>query len=318
MVTGRRLRLPQFSLGGLQPSGLRLSWGLALSSTLAFSLATPLARLTLDLGVDPTTLLVLRFTLAIGLLAGTLRLIAPDKLWADRRGVLIAYFAGLENGIGVLCFFWALTRLEASVATMIFTLNPLLILGLLALRGERLTYRHWLRIGLGLAGVFFVIGPAGQIDWLGVLLLGITIGCIALEFVIIQWYLQPYDSRTVTLYVLSGMLTTIFGYWLWQGPAWQAPSGPAWLYIILLAVVCTYFAWWAMFSSIRYIGSGQVAMLVPLETLLTVLWSFMLLGERFSPGQYVGAGLILLSTGLAVQRLGQLRKRLRWRAGQRL
>jgi len=36
---------------------------------------------------------------------------------------LIALLAGLENGIGVLCFFWALTRLAASIATMIFTLN---------------------------------------------------------------------------------------------------------------------------------------------------------------------------------------------------
>jgi drug/metabolite transporter (DMT)-like permease len=263
-------------------------------------------------------MLVLRFTMAIALLVGTLRLTAPDKLKADRRGLLIATFAGLENGMGVLCFFWALTRLEASIATMIFTLYPLLVLGLLALGGEKLTYRHLVRIILGLIGIFLIIGPAGGIDWLGLLLLGVTICCISVELVLIQWYLQPYDSRTVTLYVLSGILTTITGYWWWQGTAWQNPSGSAWLLILLLAVVCTYFAWWAMFSGMRQIGSGQVAMLVPLETLLTVLWSFMLLGERFSLWQYVGAGLILLSTSLAANRLRWARWPPRWRVWSKL
>ena len=193
---------------------------------------------------------------------------------------------------------------------MIFTLNPLLVLGLLALRGEKLTYRHLIRIILGLGGIFLVLGPAGQIDWIGVLLIGITICCISVELVVIQWYLQPYDARTVTLYVLSGMFTTILGYWLWQGTEWHNPGWRAWIFIGLLAVVCTYFAWWAMFTGLQQIGSGQVAMLVPLETLLTIIWSFILLGERFTLWQFIGTGLILLSTILAIQRLGRGRKRL--------
>lgn len=293
-----------------KPVGASLGWALALGATLAFSLSTPFARLAIDQGVNPTTMLVLRFSIAIVLLVGTLQLTAPDKLRVRRSGWLIALLAGLENGIGVLCFFWSLTRLDASTATMIFTLNPLLVLGLLALRGEKLTYRHLVRISLGLSGIFLVLGPAGHIDWIGILLVGITIVCISVELVVIQWYLQPYDSRSVTLYVVSGMSTTILGYWLWQGAEWHNPGWPAWLYIGLLGVLCTYFAWWAMFTGLRHIGSGQVAMLVPLETLLTIIWSFMLLGERFTLWQYVGTGLILLSTILAIQRLGQGRKRL--------
>ena len=302
-------RLFNLSWRQFKPEGVGLGWALALGATLAFSLSTPFARLAIDQGVDPTTMLVLRFSIAIVLLVGTLRVTAPDKLRVDRRGWLIALLAGLENGIGVLCFFWSLTRLDASIATMIFTLYPLLVLGLLALRGEKLTYRHLVRISLGLSGVFLVLGPAGHIDWIGVLLVALTIVCISVELVVIQWYLQPYDSRSVTLYVLSGMFITILGYWFWQGTEWRNPGWPAWFYIGLLGVLCTYFAWWAIFTGVRYIGSGQVAMLVPLETLLTIIWSFILLGERFTLWQYVGTGLILLSAILAIQRLGQGRKR---------
>lgn len=312
MLRTRRTQRRLFNLWGLSVKlkGASLGWILALGATLAFSLSTPFARLAIDQGVNPTTMLVLRFSIAIGLLVGTLQLAAPDKLRVERKAGVIALLAGLENGIGVLCFFWALTRLEASIATMIFTLNPLLVLGLLALRGEALTYRHLVRISLGLTGIFLVLGPAGHIAWSGVLLVAITIVCISVELVVIQWFLQPYDSRTVTLYVLGGMFTTILGYWLWQGGEWHNPGWPAWLYIGLLAVVCTYFAWWAMFTGLRHIGSGQVAMLVPLETLLTIIWSFLLLGERFTLWQYIGTGLILFSTILAIKRLGRSRRRL--------
>lgn len=312
MLTSRRQRRPLFSTSD-QPGGLWLAWFLALTSTLAFSLSTPFARLALDQSaITPTFLLVLRFCIGIMLLVVTLRLTAPDKLRMDRRATLIALAIGLENGIGVLCFFWSLTRLNASIATMLFTLYPLLVLGLLALRGEKLTYRHLVRVVLGLVGMFFVLGPAGQLDWIGVLLVFITICCISLELVLIQWFLQPYDARSITLYVMAGMLITISSYWLWQDAEWRNPGWPAWLYIILLGSFCTFFAWWAMFTSLRTIGSGQVAMLVPLETLLTIIWTFILLGERFSFWQTVGAGLILLSAVLAIQRLRRTGRRLLW------
>ncbi|GAB4446657.1 MAG: hypothetical protein Kow0031_29310 [Anaerolineae bacterium] len=318
MVNSRRVRWPTLS-GKPRPGGLWLAWSLALSSTLAFSLATPFARLVLDQSdISPTLLLVLRFCIGIVLLAATLRFIAPDKLRMDRRGTLLALAIGLENGIGVLCYFWSLTRLNASIATMLFTVYPLLVLGLLALRGEKLTYRHLVRVLLGLGGIFLVLGPAGKLDWVGVLLVLITICCISLELVLIQWFLQPYDARSITLYVMAGMLMTISGYWLWQGAEWHNPGWPAWLYIVLLGSFCTFFAWWAMFTGLRTIGSGQIAMLVPLETLLTIIWTFLLLGERFSFWQVVGSGLILLSAVLAIQRLRRTSRRLLWAASPAL
>lgn len=310
MIITRRVRLNffRFPSGKLKPTGAGLGWGLALLSTLAFSLSTPFGKAAIGLKVDPTTILVLRFGIGIVLLVITLLVTAPGKLYIDRRGLLVAGTAGLINGMGALTFYWSLPRLDASIATMIFTLNPLVVLGLLALRGEKLTHRHIIRVTLGLIGVYLIIGPGGQVDWWGALLVGVSICCVAIELVLIQWYLQTYDSRTITLYVLLGMMVTITGYWLWQGTEWQNPGWPAWLFIGLLAVICTYFAWWAMFSGLRQIGSGQVAMLVPLETLLTIIWSFMLLGERFSFWQYVGGMLVLTSYILAIQRL----KRIPW------
>lgn len=305
-------RGPQRLIRNLQ-AGQATGWLLALVATLAFSISTPLGKAAVNLGVDPTTLLLLRFALSTGLLAGTVALTAPDRLRIDRRGFAITFVAGVVNGLGALAFFWSLTRLEASVATMIYSLNPLAILGLLALRGEKLTSRHWLRLALGLGGAYLLIGPSGQVDLLGVALVLVNVFSVALELSLVQWFLKDYGTRTVALYVLSGMLVVIFGFWMIQGGQLAPLTAPAWLVILSMALFCTYFAWLALFSGVSRLGSGQYALLIPLETLLSVIWALAFLGERMDGNQALGALLILGSALLAIRRLRLLKRRLRWR-----
>lgn len=300
-----RLRKLNF-LTGLDWGGVWLGWTLAITSTLAFSLATPLGKAAISLGITPTTLLVLRFGISIALLVATLGVTAPGKLRVDRKGLFIIGGAGVMNGFGVLSFFWSLTRMDASVATMIFSISPVVVLGVLALGGEKLTYRQFIRLGLGLIGVYLLIGPSGQADWLGVLLICGNIISVSIEFAVIQWYARNYDTRTITLYVMSGMLTTIGTFWLFQGAPWPDPGWQGWLVAGVMGVVTGYFAWWAMFTSMRYIGGSQVILLTPLETLLSVLWSVLFLQERLSGWQWLGGLFILVSAILAVKRLSRV------------
>ena len=290
-----------------------LGWLLAVASTVVFSLVTPLGKAALEGGFHPTAILSLRFGLAALLLALTMARTAPQTLRTDRRGLLVAGLAGFVNGLGAVGFFWSLRRLDASVATMLFALSPLFVLAALALRGEKFTYKQWIRLGLGLLGVYLLIGPGGEVDFVGVLLvLGGIVG-FTLEITLVQWFLPAHDTRTVTLYVLAGMWLSITGLWLAQGVAWSQPSWQGWLMLLVISVVSTYFGWWAMFKAVQMIGSGQYALLLPVETLLAILWSFLFLGERLFPLQFVGGGLILLSAMLAVQRLGRIPRRRRWR-----
>lgn len=300
-----RLRKLNF-LTGLDWGGVWLGWTLAITSTLAFSLATPLGKAAISLGITPTTLLVLRFGISIALLVATLGVTAPGKLRVDRKGLFIIGGAGMMNGFGVLSFFWSLTRMDASVATMIFSISPVVVLGVLALGGEKLTYRQFIRLGLGLIGVYLLIGPSGQADWLGVLLICGNIISVSIEFAVIQWYARNYDTRTITLYVMSGMLTTIGTFWLFQGAPWPDPGWQGWLVAGVMGVVTGYFAWWAMFTSMRYIGGSQVILLTPLETLLSVLWSVLFLQERLSGWQWLGGLFILVSAILAAKRLSRV------------
>jgi drug/metabolite transporter (DMT)-like permease len=245
------------------------------------------------------------------MLATTVGTVMPGRLRLGRRSLLFCVAAGVANGLGMVLFFLALTRLNASVGSMILSLSPLVVLLLLALRGERFTYRNLIRLGLGLLGVYLLIGPGGRANLIGVVLAVGSLIVFPLPVVIIQWYLAGDDPWTVTLYMVATMAFVAGGWWLAQGAVWT-PLGPqGWLLLGVLAVVSTYLARLTMFVAVRELGGGQVGLLQPLETMLTVLWSVAWLGERLSWLQWLAGGLIALSALLAMQRL----RRVRWRRG---
>ncbi|RIK41227.1 MAG: hypothetical protein DCC55_12620 [Chloroflexi bacterium] len=293
-------------------------WTLALLASLSFSFAAPIARGAITGGMEPTTLVTLRLALATLLMAVTVAVMGRSRLRMDRRGLLLALAAGLLNGLGMLLFFWALARVDASVASMMISLIPLVVLSLLALRGERFTYRHTLRLALGLGGVYLLVGPGGQVDPLGIGLLVIAIICFSLHMSILQWFLRPYEALAVTFYISAAMTAVVTSAWLIQGAPWQNPSFGGWLAVVGLVIVSTYLSRLLMVAAINQIGSGQMALLSPLETLLTIIWAMLFLGERLSPLQWAGGALVLASALLAIQRLGRARWRPRWRMWARV
>jgi drug/metabolite transporter (DMT)-like permease len=288
-------------------------WALALTASASFSVATPLARAVIADGLDPTTLLVVRIGLAALLMGLTIGVTNPGQLRADSRCITISLAAGSFNSIGMLTYFWGLQRLEASMAAMLIAISPIGVLSLLALRGEKVTYRHVVRLVLALAGVYLLIGPGGQVDPVGVVLILVSLVCFAVQLVTLQWYLMDYDARTVTFYVLVAMTLGVFVMWLIEGAVWHPLGVNGWIAAVVLAVVSTYLSRLLLFAAVGRIGGGQMAMLSPVETLLSVLWAFLFLGERLSALQWAGGMLILFSAVLAIKRLGLARLRPRWR-----
>lgn len=278
-------------------------WAIAVFSTFCFSLGPLLAKVVYATGLDATTMLFIRFCFTIVLLGATLGLTMPQRLRMRRRELTLTFMAGLGAGVSMLFFFWSLTRLEASIGSMIFSLHPLAVLGLLAVRGEKFTPRHGVRAALGLLGVYLLIGPGGNIDMLGVGMMLVSVVTSSFQSAFIQWFLQEQDGIAVTLYMVIGINVIVGGRWLMEGANTVVPNVAAWAGIVGLAVVSTYLARVSWFAAIRRLGSGQVSMLAPLETLMTVIWSMLILGERLSLIQAVGGGLIFLSALLASNRL---------------
>ena len=277
----------------------RSAWTMAFLATLAYSTGSPIARFLFTGGMSPTAMLMARDLLTALLLAATLRLWWRDQLKIDRRGLRVCLLAGVVNGLSATAYFWGLSRMSASISSMLFTVYPLVVLVLLALRGERFTLRSGARVVLGIAGVYLLVVPGGDIDPLGVILVMLAAASYALSMVIVQWYLPDYSSMTVSYYTVIAISAVVGTFWLAQGAQWSVPGWQGWVAILFMTVVGTYLARLSMFKAVRGFGSFQMALFSPLETLLTIVWSMLFLGERLTLTQWLGGGLIIISLLLA-------------------
>ncbi len=281
----------------------RTGWLLAVACVAMFSIATPMSKWAIVSGVDPVALLPVRMWIGSALIAGWLLLTAPQRLRMKPRHAALAFLAGASNGVGMLGYFYALTRIDGSIATMIFATSPLCTLGLLALRGERVTRLSMARIALGLLGVWLIVGPNGRVDlWgaAGVLLSAIT---FAWQLAILQWNLSEADGAATTLMIVVGMASVGTVAFLGvHGLVWQPIGAVGWVTCIVLAIISTWLSRLALFAAVKRIGSGQVSMVLPIETPLAVTWSVLFRGERLNALEVAGGVLILSSALLRVRK----------------
>ncbi len=287
-----------------------VGWTLALLSTVAFSFAPPVARAAILGGFDSNALLMARMVIATALFGVTLMATDRAHLRIERRGLWATALVGSINGLAMILFFLSLNYLEASLTAMIIALSPPIVLSLLALRGEKLTRRHLVRLGLALVGVFLLVNPTGQVNWLGAGLALLSTLLFSVQMALTQWTLVGYPVRSIVFYVTACMTCFVVAWWWWQGAVWSPPGPAGWAAVLILAVISTYFARLGYYSAVGRLGSGQLALLSPLETLLSVTWAILFLDERLSAVQLAGGALILASALLAIQRLGRVNLRL--------
>lgn len=294
-----------------QKSTILFGWLLGIGSSLAGGLVTPLARGVIVGGMAPSTLLVLRLLLASVLLGVTLAITAPHKLKLTRRGVGLMLVVGGLAGFEIATFFSSLAYVDAATSSIIKSVQPLVVLLLLTFAGERMTARHWSRLLLSMVGIYLLVGVGGQINPIGAFLIGLSLIFYALQLAQVQWWLHAYDPWTIAFYLTSIMTIVVTGWWLTQGTPWHPPTVTEISVIVVLAVVGTYFARLALFAAVARIGSGQLALLWPLQTLTAIIVAVIFLGERLTLIQWFGGALVLAATFLALPgvRIPRIRRR---------
>jgi len=127
-------------------------------SGLSFGLMAVLAR-SLSRGPRPFTaghLSVIRF--AVGALLSLLAFRLRPGLYRPRN-LRLLLARGVSGGLVVVLYFWALGRIPAGEAGMIYNLFPVLATGMaLAVLGERPPLPLWVAVGVATAGVALVLG----------------------------------------------------------------------------------------------------------------------------------------------------------------
>jgi drug/metabolite transporter (DMT)-like permease len=162
---------------------------------------------------------------------------------------------------------------------------------------------------LGLAGVYLLLDAAGPTDWIGIALALLIPVFYALHLVLIQWRLSDTAPQTIALYTITLMALFITVISMPLGLGRSSLNITGWIVILITALISTVLARLATFASIRFIGSGNVALFGPLEILIGLIWAYFLLGERLTPIQWVGGLLVVSSSTLVLISKNQKKKR---------
>jgi drug/metabolite transporter (DMT)-like permease len=201
--------------------------------------------------------------------------------------------------VGRLFYVLALALTPLSSTTAILQAAPIfVVLGASLFFGERVGWRRWTAITLGLLGVLVVLRPTG--DSFSLLSLLAVIGMLGFSGRDLASRAAPATLSTNTL-GFYGFLTVIIAgiaYSLWDRAAFLSPERPA-LLALGAAIACGVFAYGALMKAMR---TGEIATVTPFRysrLLFGVLLGALWFGETLDPHMLLGCG-IIVGSGLFI------------------
>lgn len=270
----------------------------AFGAVFLMSLAPIVVKFGLRQEMDPIPLLTIRFWLAALVLWAVFFLFDRSAIRLERKHFFPLIAAAAVFAASYALYYLALLYIDVSVDHMLGAVNPAIVLFLLFLDGRKIGWNSLVRLVLVLIGLYLLVGPTGNVNPMGIALgLSFTVFYGAFLFIVEKW-LGEVPSKTVTLYVDTLVALFLAGFYIFQYRTWQPITGEGWGIIAFTGILSTALAHFFYVSSVKVIGSGETALINPFETVFTVTWAIIFLGERLSTWQWAGGLLILASAFL--------------------
>ena len=269
-------------------------------SAVAFGVMPILAKLAYETGINAQTLLFFRF---FGAAVCMFALVFFNGLpFPTGKEIVVCLLLG---GIGYagqsFCYFTALNYASSGVVSLLlYTYPALVMIGSVLVFKESVTFKKVLSLVLALGGAFVIIGAEFDADILGIVL-SVTAALIYTVYILVSSKAvgegkEAPSSAFIMLGAAAvyGMLNAVNGF--------QLPLRPiGWLYVALIAVVCTVLALWTFFIGMRAVGPTKTSLISTLEPVVTVFASALFLSETLAVGSVVGGVLVLTSLLLTVK-----------------
>lgn len=240
---------------------------------------------------SPFAVVALRTGMAAALLVLIMFLFKRQFLYIYPAGLYGCLMAGALNGIGSLFYYVGLSKLNASVAQMLYALYPFFVAFWLQLDGQSPSKLTVIRIVIaGFSAFMLTKVGTGDIDMLGVAFMLISAALYALHLPVNQRVLYDVPAPTVTVYTLLAMSAIVVPAYFVVNPPWPEANAP-WLPVLGLTAV-TFISRLMLFLGVKNIGGMQTALLGLAELLVAIFFSYLLLGETLTGWQWAGtAGL---------------------------
>jgi drug/metabolite transporter (DMT)-like permease len=239
-------------------------------------------------GFSPLAVVALRTSMAAILLVIILAVVNRSSLYIYPAGLLGCLVAGTVNGIGSIFYYEGLSRLNASVAQMLYALYPFFVAFWLQLDRQSPSKLTVFRIVLaGFAAVLLTKTNGGVVDAGGIVCMLLAALLYALHLPINQRVLFDVPAPTVTVYTLLAMSAIVVPAFLFFDGTWAA-GNPPWIPVLALTAV-TFLSRLLLFLGVKHIGGMQTALLGLGELLVAIFFSHLILNESLNAQQWLGA-----------------------------
>ncbi|WP_458792228.1 DMT family transporter [Yoonia sp. MH D7] len=196
---------------------------------------------------------------------------------------------------GRLFYFLALALIPLSAATVILQATPLVVVaGAAIVFGEKVGWRRWTAIFIGLAGVLTIIQPGA--DSFSPLSILAVIGMLGFAGRDLASRAAP-KSLSATLLGIYGFLAVLVAgtaFAIWEGAAFVMPDAKTSL-TLLGAIIAGVTAYTCLMTAMR---TGEVATVTPFRytrLIFGIALGVLVFGEEISAAMVTGSALIVLS-----------------------
>lgn len=230
-----------------------------------------------------------------------------QELRIGSRGLPVALATGLLMVVNWVLFFAALDDTSIAVATLVFHVQPLWVMacGMLFL-GEPAHPRRIAAAALALIGLGLAVGPSILAQPQGPYLRGVGYAVLA-SLCYAGVTLIAKTQRRMSGFALAtwqcGVGALALAWWpLLHGLPRQAA---AWAWLAGLGLLPTAAAYVALYSAMRQLQAGQIAVLQFAYPLTAILVDRIAFDHRLAPLQWLG----VVAMGLALWSLGRVQRR---------
>ena len=227
--------------------------------------------------------------------------IAKINTKVPKSAILKFFMAGIIIALHWITFFAAINQANVSIALAMFSTGAFFASLIEPVFYKRKINQYEMLFGLMVSiGVYIILDS--EIKYLTGILLGISAAfCSALFAVINGRFVEKYDASVISFYEFIGgvVFISVFLFFTNDGFSLQFFQlvSKDWLYILLLASICTAYAFIASVHLMRYISPFTVMLTYNLEPIYGIILAIVIFGsdEIMSANFYYGAILILFT-----------------------
>jgi len=251
-------------------------------------------------GMDVTTLLFLRFTIAAILMFAWMAL-RREPL---PRGRVLLQLSGM-GGLGYVgqsfCYMSAIQYASTGLVALLLYLYPVFVTVLtIIVQKKKITSRTILALVLATGGAALTANPEG--GQLPGILLAVSAALIYAVYIIVGTDVMKQVSSVQSSAVIFASAAVVFGLMtLIRGAHWPATQ-TGWLAVSGIALVATMLPVATFLAGLKIVGATDASLLSTLEPVVTVILAAVVLSEPILPSMLIGGALILAAVVVTVQR----------------